>query len=225
MPILTPEQEAALLNFSPMAVKGEPIGVFDFSPSMTLPNGGNSDISRFGLLSEAMPILVARLARMDRAGEHEEGGGGLMSYAFADSVRKLGDVNEANQAEIWSKLRPFGSGTLVRPALDEALNDYSEEFSDMDPTERPTAVIVLGTDGEAHDGPAVLDFFRNRVKGGVRIAVGVFGEGPDHDNTVRSYLDIADSDGTHKKNMRVVSFGGMTSGQQLADAAASLFGA
>jgi hypothetical protein len=228
--LLTPDQEAALLNFAPMAtaqgkpVKGEPIGVFDLSPSMLQSAGPNTNLTKFELLSEGVPIIVDKLGSLDQAGEHEEGGGGLMSYAYADTVKQLGDLNKANVAQVWATLQPFGRGTYTGAALELALENALDE-EDLDPT--TPIVIWLGTDGEAHDPDKVEKFFRQSVRGRVRLAVTVFGESgqdTDHDAVVEQYLAIQAMDEAHKTHMRVTTASQMTSGQELATAALSLFG-
>lgn len=174
-----------------------------------------ANVSRWGVVTEALGTILASLGVADSPAEAEatagKDAGGLMTVVFSDEAEEVGDLNPANWREKWSKFHP-GGGTRIMPGWKLVVDDYLEEFGDKAEEDRPALVLLVVTDGEAAD---IVQFEAECAKahGHTYVAVAVVGYGADHDNTVAAYQKIAATN----NHIQVYNFGSATDPNQFAD--------
>jgi hypothetical protein len=213
---------------SPIVPKGqdrEVIVLLDTSQSMGWEAADGSAVTRWQVVSEAMPLFVAALEAEDAqaAGEQAAGSdelGGLLIHGFSNLHTPLGDFNSSNFARKWSRIQTAG-GTTIMPAWRAAQEDYMEEFGDLDALDRPALLTLVITDGEATDAAAFGEVLKN-AKVGRYFAVAIVGHGEEHDRTLRSYLQAAQA---NPKHVAVVSFDSVTDPREVAQDLITLAGA
>ena len=192
----------------PVGIEKEPVLLVDKSGSMNYAAAHGANISRWGVVTEALPTLVASLGAADSQAEAEaaagEDAGGLMTVVFSDRAEEVGDLNEANWREKWAKITP-GGGTYIMPGWKLVVEDYLEEFGKEAEEDRPALLLLVVTDGEAAD-MAMFEAECARAHGHTYVAVAVVGYGADHDNTVAAYQRIAASN----NHVQVYNFGSTT---------------
>ena len=192
----------------PVGIEKEPILLVDKSGSMNYAAAHGANISRWGVVSEALPTLVATLGAADSQAEAEaaagEEAGGLMTVVFSDHAEEVGDLNEANWREKWSQIKP-GGGTIIMPGWQLVVEDYLEEFGSKAEEDRPALLLLVVTDGEAED-MAAFEAECARARGHTYVAVAVVGYGADHDNTIAAYQQIAAAN----NHVQVYNFGSTT---------------
>jgi len=189
-------------------VEIEPMLLLDRSGSMHWPTSPDkrNQVARMDFVREALGNVVAVLAAEDsQADEEDEGAGGLRTVAFGgDGPLALDNLNPGNLNEKWNQIN-FGGGTLIVPGWNELVDQYMEEFGPVPPKERPVMLVLVLTDGEAQDADEFANILR-QVSGGVYIAVGIVGFGPEHDQTLASYNSIS----LGNPHVKVVSFESQT---------------
>ena len=192
----------------PVGIEKEPVLLVDKSGSMNYAAAHGANISRWGVITEALPTLVATLGAADSQAEAEaaagEDAGGLMTVVFSDRAEEVGDLNEANWREKWAKVTP-GGGTYIMPGWQLVVEDYLEEFGNKAEEDRPALLLLVVTDGEATD-MAAFEAECAKAHGHTYVAVAVVGYGADHDNTVAAYQKIAASN----NHVQVYNFGSTT---------------
>jgi hypothetical protein len=192
----------------PVGIEKEPILLVDKSGSMNYAAAHGANISRWGVVTEALPTLVATLGAADSQSEAEaaagEDAGGLMTVVFSDRAEEVGDLNEANWREKWAKVIP-GGGTYIMPGWQLVVADYLEEFGKKAEEDRPALLLLVVTDGEAAD-MAAFEAECAKAHGHTYVAVAVVGYGADHDNTIAAYQRIAASN----NHVQVYNFGSTT---------------
>lgn len=218
--------EPSINDLSPVVTPGverEPIAIIDTSGSMDWPVAEGSVIKRRDVVGEAMGMLVAALAAQDSQAAAEKAAGtdkgGLLTHLFASTTRELGDLTPGNWRAKWSTIQ-WGGGTQVMPAWEGAQNDYLEEFGERPALDRPTLLTLVITDGEAQD----WDLFSkvlSQANPTRKFCVAILGYGMDHDRTFAAYKAV-EADNAH--NVRVVSFGGETDPDVIAQGLISLLG-
>src|SRR5579884_2909936 len=111
----------------PVGIEKEPVLLVDKSGSMNYAAAHGANVSRWGVITEALPTLVGTLGAADSQAEAEaaagEDAGGLMTVVFSDRAEEVGDLNEANWREKWSKITP-GGGTYIMPGWQLVVEDY-----------------------------------------------------------------------------------------------------
>lgn len=197
-----------ILPLVPVGIEKEPVLLVDKSGSMSYAAAHGANISRWGVVTEALPTLVATLGAADSQAEAEaaagEDAGGLMTVVFSDRAEEVGDLNEANWREKWSKVTP-GGGTYIMPGWQLVVEDYLEEFGNKAEEDRPALLLLVVTDGEAAD-MAAFEADCAKAHGHTYVAVAVVGYGPDHDNTIAAYQRIAAAN----NHVQVYNFGSTT---------------
>jgi len=199
----------------PVGIEKEPVLLVDKSGSMNYAAAHGANVSRWGVITEALPTLVGTLGAADSQAEAEaaagEDAGGLMTVVFSDRAEEVGDLNEANWREKWSKITP-GGGTYIMPGWQLVVEDYLEEFGNKAEEDRPALLLLVVTDGEAAD-MAAFEADCAKAHGHTYVAVAVVGYGPDHDNTIAAYQKIAASN----NHVQVYNFGSTTDPTALAE--------
>lgn len=201
----------------PAGQKKEVIVLLDTSGSMEWEAAAGSPVTRWSVVSEALPAFVIALEDQDSEAAAEQSGGsdelgGLLIHGFSNIHTELGDFNSSNMARKFQNVR-VGGGTTIMPAWRAAQEDYMEEFGDRDAFERPALLTLVITDGEATDAKAFEDVLL-KAKAGQYFAVAIVGHGDEHDKTLNSYKKAADA---NPKHVTVLSFDSVTSPKVLAD--------
>jgi uncharacterized protein YegL len=204
---------------TPIVPKGqdrEVIVLLDTSESMGWEAADGSQVTRWHVVSEAMPLFVAALEAEDSQAAAEQAGGsdelgGLLIHGFSNLHTELGDFNSSNFSRRWQNIR-VGGGTTIMPAWRAAQEDYMEEFGDLDALDRPALLTLVITDGEATDAAQFGEVLKS-AKAGRYFAVAIVGHGEEHDRTLRSYLQAAQA---NPKHVALVSFDSVTNPQDLA---------
>lgn len=201
----------------PAGQKKEVICLLDTSGSMEWEAADGSDVSRWALVSEALPAFVAALEGEDSEAAAEQSGGsdekgGLLIHGFSNIHTEHGDFNSANIKRKMAGIK-VGGGTTIMPAWRAAQEDYMDEFGDRDALDRPALLTLVITDGEATDA---AEFTQVLAKAGTGryFAVAIVGHGEEHDSTLRSYQGAADA---NPKHVTVMSFDAVTNPKVLAD--------
>ena len=208
----------------PQGQKREVIVLLDTSGSMEWEAADGSPVTRWSVVSEAMPLFVAALEAEDSMAAQEQAGGsdekgGLLIHGFSNLHTELGDFNSSNFARKWANIQ-VGGGTTIMPAWRAAQEDYMDEFGDLDAFDRPALLCLVITDGEATDA---ADFGRvlENAKTGQYFAVAIVGHGDDHDKTLASYQGAAQA---NPKHVTVISFESVTNPRDLASDLITLAG-
>lgn len=201
----------------PQGQKKEVVVLLDTSGSMEWEAANGSQVSRWGVVSEALPAFVIALEGQDSEAAAEQAGGsdelgGLLIHGFSNIHTELGDFNSSNMLRKFANIQ-VGGGTTIMPAWRAAQDDYMEEFGDRDAFDRPALLTLVITDGEATDAKQFEDVL---LKAGVGryFAVAIVGHGDEHDKTLASYKKAADA---NPKHVTVLSFDSVTSPKVLAD--------
>jgi len=212
LPGRTPREQ--ILDEKPLVSgKKEPIFLIDLSGSNFFEGpqgqaGPDSPMTKKELLMIAVPLAAGKLGKDDSMAASEVGTdkGGVRSYGFNepdrfegwdeeeeefDDPRDLGDLSEANVQEKLGNA-PWGGRTFIMPAIRAAVKAFVKEFPDGD----TTAEMVIWTDGQLND----QDQFEHWLEGVGKdasfkavVAVAVLGYGDGHDQAVKEYKKIADS--------------------------------
>lgn len=218
-------EEPSINDLNPVLKQGvprEPIAIIDTSGSMDWPAAQDSPVKRREVVGEAMGMLVAALAAQDSQAAQEKAAGeekgGLLTFTFAAEASELGDLSPENWRQKWNSIQ-WGGGTQIMPAWELAEQAYLEEFGETPALDRPALLTLVITDGEAKDA---ADFSKvlEQAKAGRYFCVAVVGFGPDHDQTLSAYRQVAASN----PHVRLVTFGGETNPQTIADGLISLVG-
>ncbi len=173
------------------SVRKEPVLIVDVTGSMTFPAAPGSMLTKKELATNVARILVAELADDDTQGADEEGGGGLLTIAFADGVaNEVGDLNPTNFESKWRVIRWKG-GTYIVPAFERMMENFQEEFGHLPKEVQPQLVAAILTDGELSDSD-VANAWLAGVSGNVYVYVIVVGYGPEHDQALASWQNIAE---------------------------------
>ncbi len=173
-------------------VRKEPVAIVDTTGSMREEAAPGSPLTKRELATNVMRILVAELADDDTQGADEEGGGGLLTLSFADGVAsEVGDLTPANFESRWRVLQWKG-GTYIVPAFELMTEHFQEEFGHLPAEVQPQLVAVVLTDGALYDSEAANRWLKN-VAGNVYVYVIVVGYGPEHDQALASWQDIAEA--------------------------------
>lgn len=201
----------------PQGQNKEVICLLDTSGSMEWEAADGSPVSRWSLVSEALPQFVAALENEDSEAAAEQASGsdekgGLLIHGFSNLHTELGDFNSSNIARKMTAVR-VGGGTTIMPAWRAAQEDYMEEFGDRDAMDRPALLCLVITDGEATDA-AEFGKVLETAGTGRYFAVAIVGYGPDHDRTLASYQDSAKH---NPKHVTVLSFDSVTNPRELAN--------
>lgn len=217
--------EPSINDLSPVIKAGiekEPIILIDTTGSMSWGAAAGQDHpERRDVLKEAMGTLVTELAKEDSqaAAEAEAGedAGGLMAITFAGGdAHVLGDLSPDNWQAKWDSIQ-WGGGTVIMPGWNEVLQNYMNEFADTPATERPNLLCLVVTDGQADDTDAFVKALGD-AHGGTHVCVAIMGNGDEHDKALAAYQNIAKSN----SNVRVVTFGGETNPDTIAQGLISL---
>lgn len=203
----------------PLVPVGQPkevVVLMDTSGSMDWEAKEGSTVTRWSVISEAMPVFVAALEGQDTEAAKEQASGsdekgGLLVHGFSDIHTKLGDWNSSNIHRRMANVQ-IGGGTKIMPAWREAQEDYLEEFGDKEPLDRPALLTLVITDGEAVDADEFTNVLQ-AARTGRYFAVAVVGHGQEHDRTLNSYKAAADA---NPKHVTVLSFDSVTDPKILA---------
>jgi Mg-chelatase subunit ChlD len=204
---------------TPIVPKGqrrEVIVLLDTSGSMEWEAAEGSPVTRWQIISEAMPQFVRALEGEDTAAAAERAGGtgnggGLLIHGFSNLHTALGDFNSSNFSHKWQDIQ-VGGGTTIMPAWRAAQEDYVEEFGDVDPDDRPALLTLVITDGEATDA-AEFDEVLENAEADRYFAVAIVGHGEEHDRTLATYEGAAR---VNPRHVSVVSFESVTNPRELA---------
>jgi hypothetical protein len=240
-PNRTPRSEITSARKNLEGYKYEPALLLDVSPSMFWGAADEEDrsqdwpssLSRRYIVRQFLPLYVGRMAGYDSEAAREaqaSGGaagksGGVFTVAFSDKARELGDLNEANVTEVLDDEGTWtGQGTIVAPAIQMAIEDFSEEFSEDEPGITRIHQIDMVTDGEAQDWEKVIPYL-NLASARRIYNIMIVGHGPKAKATYDAYKAAADAnqkaDKNNRRHIQVVSFDGVTDpGEIAADALA-----
>lgn len=201
----------------PQGQNKEVICLLDTSTSMEWEAAPGSDITRWQVVSEALPVFVRALEDQDTEAAGEQAGGsdelgGLLIHGFSNLHTELGDFNTSNMTRKMQQIK-IGGGTTIMPAWEAAQNDFLEEFGDRDVLDRPALLTLVITDGEATDAAQFEQVLR-KAGPGRYFAIAIVGHGQEHDNTLRSYQAAAQA---NPKHVTILSFDSVTNPQVLAD--------
>ena len=181
--------------------------LLDTTGSMLWATAANSNVPRKDTIQEAIGTLVAALAADDSQAEHEQDGegGGIRTVTFAGKKAvDIGDINPRNLRAKWATIHWAGT-TWIMPGWNTLLRVYHEEFGARPRSEQPALMALIITDGEAED----TDEFAvalSQTRGNIYCVVAVIGYGPEHEQAVSKYMNIA----TANKHVRVIPFNGET---------------
>jgi uncharacterized protein YegL len=203
----------------PIVPQGQPkevVVLLDTSGSMEWEAAEGSNVSRWSVVTEAMPLFVSALEAQDSEAAKEQAGGsdevgGLLIHGFSNIHTELGDFNSSNFGRKWPAIQ-VGGGTTIVPAWKAAQEDFMAEFGDRDAMDRPALLTLVITDGEATDA-AEFGKVLEKAGAGRYFAVAVVGHGSDHDKTLKSYAGAAAS---NPKHVAVLSFDSVTDPKVLA---------
>jgi hypothetical protein len=213
----------------PAGVPREPIALIDTSGSMTWSAVGpdlSIPPSRRDVVGEAMGVLIGALEGQDSQAAIEQAGGdmekgGLLVHLFADQATELGDLNSANWRAKWDSIR-WGGQTHIMAAWQAAQDAYLEEFGQAPVTTRPALLTLVITDGEAADAAKFAEVMRGAdAKSNMYFCIAIVGFGIEHDATLHSYKTVEAANPNH---VRVVTFGGESDPQAVANALICLVG-
>ncbi len=211
---------ADIKPIAPVGIEIEPVLLIDKSGSMNYAAAHGANVSRWGVVTEALGTIVASLGAADSQAEAEaaagEDAGGLMTVVFSSEAEEVGDLTPANWREKWARFAP-GGGTRIMPGWKLVVEDYLEEFGKKAEEDRPALVLLVVTDGEAED-MAQFEAECARAHGHIYIAVAIVGYGADHDNTMAAYNKIA----AGNNHVQVYNFASTTDPTELADALLAL---
>lgn len=209
----------------------EPVLLLDLSTSMDWSAQDEQDrsqdypapVSRRAIAEQALPLLISALAGEDSEAEKEQADGsddlgGLMTFGFATTAVKIGDLNESNAQRKLQSVQ-WGGGTNVVPAMKLAISKYDEEFEDDEDDSRVHEILIV-TDGQAQDWrdlePYLLKANANRV-----YVVAIVGHGDKALTTYNEYKQVAAQnqaqDEFGKAHVHVVLFDGVTDPQEIAE--------
>jgi hypothetical protein len=200
----------------PKGQKREVVVLLDTSGSIEWEAADGSPVTRWQIVSEAMPLFVSALEAEDSAAAAEQAGGsdekgGLLIHGFSNLHTELGDFNSSNFGRKWPQIQ-VGGGTTIMPAWRAAQEDYMEEFGDLDALDRPALLTLVITDGEATDAAEFGEVLKN-AKVGRYFAVAIVGHGEEHDRTLASYKGAAEA---NPKHVTVLSFDSVTNPREIA---------
>jgi hypothetical protein len=221
-----PAAEPSVNDLRPMlkpGVENEPMLLLDITGSMSYPVAAGSTVQRREVIGEAIGRIVEQLAAQDSqaAKEQAEGkdAGGLMTVTFAGgSATCIDDLSPANWRQKWGAL-PWGGGTWIMPGWNLLVDTYMEEFGEVSKLDRPHLLGLIITDGEAQDTAEFAQMLA-QAKGGTYVCVAILGFGPEHDQALAAYRQIAAAN----DHVRVVTFGSETDPTTIADGLLSLLG-
>ncbi len=201
----------------PAGQKKEVIVLCDTSGSMEWEAAEGSPVSRWSIITEAMPLFVSALEAQDTEAAAEQAGGsdekgGLLIHGFSNLHTELGDFNSSNFARKWPAIK-VGGGTTIMPAWRAAQEDYMSEFGDRDAMDRPALLTLVITDGEATDADQFAHVLASAGTGRY-FAVAIVGHGTEHDRTLLAYQGAATS---NPKHVTVLSFDSVTDPKVLAN--------
>jgi hypothetical protein len=210
----TPRVEKPLV---PQGQNKEVVCLLDTSGSMEWEAADKSTVTRWQVVSEALPAFVRALEDQDTEAAAEQAGGdddkgGLLIHGFSNIHTELGDFNSSNITRKVQTIQ-IGGGTTIMPAWKAAQEDYMEEFGDRDALDRPALLTLVITDGEATDA-AEFEKVLEAAGHGRYFAIAIVGYGEDHDRTLRSYQGAANA---NPKHVAVMSFDSVTNPQELAN--------
>lgn len=201
----------------PQGQNKEIICLLDTSGSMEWEAADGSDVSRWALVSEALPAFVAALENEDSEAAAEQAGGsdekgGLLIHGFSNIHTEHGDFNSSNIKRKMAGIR-VGGGTTIMPAWRAAQEDFMDEFGDRDAMDRPALLGLVITDGEATDA-AEFGKVLESAGTGRYFAIAIVGHGAEHDKTLASYQAAAQA---NPKHVTVLSFDSVTNPRDLAN--------
>lgn len=207
----------------PAGVENEPMLLLDTTGSMSYKAAADSNVTRWGVICEALDGIVDILAAEDSQAEAEaeagEDAGGLMTITFADGTAKnLEDLSPANLKAKLASVQ-LGGHTEIMPGWNMLVDQYLEEFGDKPKEDRPHLMALVITDGEAND----TDQFAAQLaqsKGGTYVCVAIIGYGSEHDTALAAYQQVAAAN----DHIRVVSFDSVTDPTVITQAVLSLIG-
>ncbi len=195
----------------------EPIFLIDTSGSMSWPAAEGSSINRESVVGEILGRLVEELGAEDSQAEAEaaagEDAGGVMTVLFSnpEDAECIDDLSTANWKQKWGSIR-WGGGTNIMPGWNLVVDGFLEEFGEKPKQDRPAMLCLVITDGEADDADQFAQEI-SKAQGGTYVCVAIVGFGADHDNTLGAYQKIA----AVNKHVRVVTFGGQTNPDEIAN--------
>lgn len=201
----------------------------DGSSSMNELAAQGSTKTRWDVVRGVMPYLVEGIEKLDAQKEFEETSaeagedtgedeGGLWTVIYATGCTTLGDINTKNIDTNFPQ-NPPGGGTHITMGWKGLTDKYQKEFGHVDPSERPTALMIFLGDGEPSD-EVQFEHILASVSGNTHVVVGVVGYGRDHDQAFVAYKRIAGAN----RNVHVLSFESETDGQEIANQILALVG-
>lgn len=221
-----PGAEPSVNDLRPLlnpGVENEPMLLLDITGSMSYPVAEGSSVQRREVIGEAIGRIVEQLAAQDSQAAKEQAAGkdagGLMTVTFAGgSATCIDDLSPANWRQKWAAL-PWGGGTWIMPGWNVLVDTYMEEFGEVSKLERPHLLGLIITDGEAQDTAEFAQTLA-QTKSGTYVCVAMLGFGPEHDQALTAYRQIAAAN----DHVRVVTFGSETDPSTIADGLLSLLG-
>jgi hypothetical protein len=221
-----PVSEPSVNDLRPMlkpGVENEPMLLLDTTGSMSYPVAEGSTVQRREVIGEAIGRIVEQLAAQDSqaAKEQAEGkdAGGLMTVTFAGgSAQCIDDLSPANWRQKWGAIQ-WGGGTQIMPGWSLLVDTYMGEFGEAPKLDRPHLLGLIITDGEAADTAEFAQTLA-QTKGGTYVCVAILGFGPEHDQALAAYRQIAAAN----DHVRVVTFGSETDPTAIASGLLLLLG-
>lgn len=192
----------------------EVICLLDTSGSMDWEAAEGNPVTRHQIVAEALPAFVRALEGEDSAAASEQADGsdelgGLLIHGFSNLHTELGDFNTSNFQRRWNAIT-WGGGTTIIPAWKAALADFNAEFGDE--VEPPVLLCLVITDGEATDA-AEFGQILSQTHPDRYFAIAILGHGPEHDQTLSSYLAV---ERANPKHVKVMSFDSLTDPGEMA---------
>ena len=194
-------------------VEKEPALLLDGTGSMDQPVAPGSPVTKRMLAHDILLNVVTGLAESDTAGHDETGGGGVITYTFADgAASELGDLNPTNFEAKWRSIR-WGGGTYIMPAFKLLGQGYNEEFGVKPADQQPKLITTILTDGDLMDLNNATRFLSANAQGNLYFYILITGYGPGHDRGLAQWQNLAATN-TH---VIVESVGTSTDAQAIAD--------
>jgi hypothetical protein len=195
----------------------------DTSNFMRLHAAEGSTVTRWGLLSEAMPTLITALEDL----QSDQAQRGVQALGFSQSPQDIGKLTRSSISRQWEEIDLGGSRPNLMAAVTQAQRQYLENHGEQDVYERPSALAIILAGGPPADAAEFTSILEQAGSPGTEqeklyAVIAVLGYGEEHDQAIRAFEQVETA---NPKHVRVVSFEGETNPQRITDQLSSIAGA